>query len=110
LSSRVAIADEAGKHLAEIQTHALEAGSPVFDVLMDELVHAVDLLEEQPEMGPSYPLHEGDLTRRIFLRASKHFIYYEYDESRDTVTITAVWYAGRGSPPTPRTPGSKSEP
>ncbi len=77
MSSRIAIADEARKHLASIQVFALEAGSAVFDVLMEELVYAIDLLEEQPEMGPAYALDEGDPTRRIFLRESKHFIYYE---------------------------------
>lgn len=85
MSSRVSIAEEAQKHLAAIDERAKETGSGLFDVVLDELLHVIDLLEIHPEMGPAYPLVEGDLTRRVYLERSKHFAYYEYDPGRDTV-------------------------
>ena len=102
MSTRVSIAKEAQKHLESIGERARETGSGVYDALLDDLLHVIDLLEIHPEMGPAYPLAEGDTTRRVFLERSKHFAYYEYDAARDIVSITSIWYAGRATTPEPR--------
>lgn len=50
-------------------------------------------------IGSSYPAAPVPEVRRLMIGRSRYHVYWEVDVGSFTVTIVAVWYAGRGSGP-----------
>ena len=57
------------------------------------------LLETTPRIGKSYAATPVPEVRRLMIGRSRYHVYWEVDVTLFTVTILAVWYAGRGSGP-----------
>lgn len=60
-----------------------------------ELGAALKLLQQFPEAGPPYRRRGVKGIRRLFLTASRHHVYYEYDAHSRTVTVLTIWFAMR---------------
>ena len=69
------------------------------DMFRQELEVAVQLLETSPLIGRLYPEAPVPEVRRFLIGQSRYHIYWEVDAAFRTVTILAIWYAGRGSGP-----------
>ena len=63
------------------------------------IVSAVRLLETTPLIGKSYVQAPVPKVRRLVVGRSRYHLYWEVEGASFTVTILAVWYAGRGSGP-----------
>lgn len=75
--------------------HGFDAVNP----LLDDILHASDLLRENPELGVAYPRGGFRIeVRRLLLRSGWH-LYYRFQSNRSLVEILAVWFANRGSGP-----------
>lgn len=64
-----------------------------------ELEAAVRLLENSPLIGKAYPQAPIPEVRRLLIGRSRYHLYWEVDVTTRSLTILAVWYAGRGSGP-----------
>ena len=69
------------------------------DMFPRELDAIVRLLERSPMLGTRYAESPVQGVRRILLGRSRYHVYWEVDAPARIVTITAVWYSGRGSGP-----------
>ena len=69
------------------------------DLFWRELEAAVELLQTSPLIGPVYAAAPVSGVRRMLIGRSRHHVYWEFDASLRTVTITALWHAERGSGP-----------
>jgi plasmid stabilization system protein ParE len=69
------------------------------DMFSRELEAAVRLLENSPLIGKAYPQAPVPEVRRLLIGGSRYHLYWEVDVTTRSVTILAVWYAGRGSGP-----------
>jgi plasmid stabilization system protein ParE len=67
------------------------------DMFSRELEAAVHLLENSPLIGKAYPQAPVPEVRRLLIGRSRYHLYWEVDVTTRSVTILAVWYAGRGS-------------
>lgn len=75
--------------------HGFDAVNP----LLDDILHAAELLRENPELGVVYS--RGGFrneVRRLLLRSGWH-VYYRFHSSRGLVEIVSIWFANRGSGP-----------
>lgn len=64
-----------------------------------ELVRALALLAEQPELGVAVPRRRFAHVRRLLLRRSRYHVYYLYSSEAAVVTVLSVWSARRGRGP-----------
>jgi len=69
------------------------------DLFWRELESVVELLRRSPLIGPIYVASPIPGVRRMLIGRSRYHVYWEVDSASKTVTITAVWHAGRGSGP-----------
>lgn len=61
----------------------------------DELDGAFQSLAESPGMGQPYASRRVPGVRRLLLPATRHHVYYVYDESTGNLDVLAVWSAVR---------------
>jgi plasmid stabilization system protein ParE len=99
---RVSTAPEA-REQARIVARWWRANRPTAARLFrEELVQALRLLAEAPEIGRIYD-HPGiPGLRRLVLQATAYHVYYVYDAARREVIVLAVWSARRGEGPSLR--------
>jgi plasmid stabilization system protein ParE len=69
------------------------------DMFSQEIEAAVRLLETSPLIGKLYPEAPVPEVRRFLIGRSRYHVYWEVDAASRTVTILAIWHAGRGSGP-----------
>jgi plasmid stabilization system protein ParE len=69
------------------------------DMFQQELEGAVRLLQTTPLIGSSYAAAPVPEVRRLMIGRSRYHFCWEVDVASLTVTILAVWHAGRGSGP-----------
>jgi plasmid stabilization system protein ParE len=69
------------------------------DMFGRELESAVRLLGTSPLLGKIYAHTPVPAVRRLLIGRSRYHLYWELDAASDTVTIVAVWHAGRGGAP-----------
>ena len=100
VSITVEILPEAQRMLDEADERwSTEHGFDAVNPLLDGILHAAELLRENPELGIVYS--RGGFrneVRRLLLRSGWH-VYYHFNSSRSLVEIVAVWFANRGSGP-----------
>jgi plasmid stabilization system protein ParE len=87
------------KYTPEAELHVLEIGlwwlqnrrkNP--SLFESELEAAEEYLKSNPE-GPMVHTIKNGLPIRRYLMATKHHVYYHFDEAAQTVLIGAVWGA-----------------
>jgi plasmid stabilization system protein ParE len=76
-----------------VAEHGFLADNP----LLDEILHASDLLRTNPQIGLVVGRARSGI-RRLLLHSGWH-IYYRFHGDRQLVEILAVWFANRGSTP-----------
>jgi plasmid stabilization system protein ParE len=76
-----------------IAEHGFLADNP----LLNEILHASDLLRSHPQLGVIVRRGRSEI-RRLLLHSGWH-LYYRFHADRQLVEILAVWFAGRGSAP-----------
>ena len=69
-------------------------GRSAADTFEDELAHALDLLEECPAMGAPSPWSEDE--RRVFLRGSRHHLYYRLYPEGERILIVRIRHEKQG--------------
>ncbi len=101
MTATVELSDDARRMLADtderwVTEHGYLAANP----LLEDAEHATELLRRDPELGVSFRRSRGNRPeiRRLLLKTGWH-LYYSVDAHRSHVVILAVWYAGRGRPP-----------
>jgi plasmid stabilization system protein ParE len=64
---------------------------------LDDLAHMLELISLHPSIGA----RSRDLSgvRRVLLRSTGHFLYYQADPARTSVRVLALWHASRGAAP-----------
>ncbi len=50
-------------------------------------------------MGAAWPTPRRPTLRRVFMRRTKHHIYYRPLEAEDTLLVVAIWGAPKGQAP-----------
>jgi plasmid stabilization system protein ParE len=101
MTATVEFSDNARRMLDDADERSVaEHGYFVANPLVDEAEHAIELLRGNPELGARFrgALGRQPEIRRLLLQTGWH-LYYCVDASRTHVLILAVWYAGRGRPP-----------
>ncbi|MBE7478982.1 MAG: type II toxin-antitoxin system RelE/ParE family toxin [Polyangiaceae bacterium] len=96
---RVEFALVAQEQVEAIQQWWVEHRPAAPNLFKEELHAAVRLLEDWPELGTEYTAAPVPGVRRVVIGASRYHVYWEVDSASKTVTITAVWYGGRGAGP-----------
>ncbi len=96
---RVGFSRTADAHVESIESWWRENRLAAPDMFSRELEAAVRLLETSPLIGKSYPSAPVSEVRRLLIGRSRYHLYWEVDVATRSVTILAVWYAGRGSGP-----------
>jgi plasmid stabilization system protein ParE len=98
VSITVEILPEAQRMLDEADEHwVAEHGFLADNPLLNEILHASDLLRTNPRIGVVVR-RGGSEIRRLLLHSGWH-LYYQFKEDRQLVEILAVWFASRGSTP-----------
>ena len=69
-------------------------------LLGEELRRAFALLKSQRTIGERALDVEAEGIRRLYLRGTRHFIYYEVHESE--IEVLRLWHSTRGEPPNVR--------
>lgn len=64
-----------------------------------ELKRAFELVRSQPHLGQPVVGAGSVGVRRVQLRRSRYYVYYEAVEDEGVVNIHAVWHTSRGSTP-----------
>lgn len=83
--------DEADEHW--VAEHGFLADNP----LLNEILHARDLLRTNPQIGVVVRHGRSEIWR-LPLHSGWH-IYYRFHGDRQLVEILAVWFATRGNTP-----------
>ena len=96
---RVGFSRTADAHVESIESWWRENRPAAPDMFSRELEAAVSLLENSPLIGKAYPQAPVPEVRRLLIGRSRYHLYWEVDVTTRSVTILAVWYAGRGSGP-----------
>lgn len=100
----VVLVDEAVEQLREIVAW-WEAHRPAAPrLVLDELEHAVRLLELTPELGSPFRRTPVPGVRRLVLQRTKHLVYYVSDREHAVVYVIAVWGAPKAGDPVLRDP------
>jgi plasmid stabilization system protein ParE len=94
----IEILPEAQRMVAEaderwIADHGFLAENP----LLNEILHASDLLRSHPQLGVIVRRGRSEI-RRLLLHSGWH-LHYRFRAERQLVEILAVWFASRGSTP-----------
>ncbi len=76
-----------------VDEHGLFAENPLFE----QITHASELLQANPELGKSVRRGRSVIYRLVL--PSRWHLYYRYLADRKVVEIDAVWYGGRGDEP-----------
>jgi plasmid stabilization system protein ParE len=76
-----------------VAEHGFLADNP----LLNEILHASDLLRTNPQIGVVVQRGRSEI-RRFLLHSGWH-LYYRFRADRQLVELLAVWYATRGSRP-----------
>jgi len=100
VSITVEILPEAQRLIDEADERwSTEHGFDAVNPLLDGILHAAELLRENPELGVVYsPGGFRNEVRRLLLRSGWH-VYYRFNSNRNLVEIVAIWFANRGSGP-----------
>ena len=64
-----------------------------------ELADAFELITQTPGVGEPWSSQRVAGVRRWLLPKTHYHVYYTVDETRSTVAVRMIWYAGRGRQP-----------
>lgn len=64
-----------------------------------EMESALERLGRLPEVGRLHPTRGRPGLRRLYLRGTRHHVYYVYNSEARQVVVLAVWSAARGKGP-----------
>jgi plasmid stabilization system protein ParE len=65
----------------------------------EELDRTLLLIAEIPGAGVACPTRRRPGPRRILMRRTSHYLYFEVDEEKGLVSVLTVWGAARGAEP-----------
>ncbi len=85
-------ADEQALRVADWWREHRAAAPTVF---VDELIGAIALLEDAPDIGRRYRRAKVPGLRRLLLPRSAHHVYYVHDATAGEVVLLAMWAAVR---------------
>jgi len=68
-------------------------------LFVDELLGALELLEDAPDLGGRYRRAKVPGLRRLLLPRSRYHVYYVHDLAAQGVVLLAVWAAVRRAGP-----------
>jgi plasmid stabilization system protein ParE len=88
---------EADDDASQIDGWWVEHRSSSQNLFLEELAHALALLEVEPGVGVRVARRGIPGLRRYLLRATRYHLYFVYDD--DVVVIVGVWGATRGTAP-----------
>jgi plasmid stabilization system protein ParE len=71
-----------------------QAAPTLFD---RELLEALELLTEMPNIGVPYP--PRPTYRRLLLRRTGYHVYYRVDDAADVLYVVSIWHTRRGRGP-----------
>ncbi|MEO7328973.1 MAG: type II toxin-antitoxin system RelE/ParE family toxin [Minicystis sp.] len=66
---------------------------------LEELEHALALLQAAPDLGAVYAPRAAFGVRRLLLSTSQHYVYYVHIRAQNLIRILAVWSCYRGRAP-----------
>jgi len=69
------------------------------DLVLAEYLHAIDMLEQTPEIGHRCPTAQYPELRRVLMKGTRNHLYYEYRRVDDVAEIYAAWGAPRKDGP-----------
>ena len=99
MTRRVVLVAEAERQLKSIDRWWLTHRQASPDLFLDELDQTIELLSELPDIGSPFKRTDRPGIRRLLLRRSKYWVYYNHDQRRSIVFILAIWSTFRGSDP-----------
>jgi plasmid stabilization system protein ParE len=93
------VSKRARRHIEAAQAWWIENRPAARTALLDELSGVEARLRVSPTLGAVYSAHPSGTVRRLLLSTTQKHFYYRYVESRDELTVLAVWGARRGRGP-----------
>ena len=69
------------------------------NLFLDELATAYGLIRSLPDIGQKVSGAKSDLVRRILLRRSRHYVYYQESDDNEAIEVLAIWHTSRARKP-----------
>jgi plasmid stabilization system protein ParE len=89
---------------AEAQVNALDAwwraNRDARDLFARELAKTTALIAGSPKVGKIYMFLDDEPMRKIFMRKTRHHVYYTHDEAGAEIVIHSVWGTPKQHGPT----------
>ncbi len=99
MSAELVVVAEAEEQLRQLHVWWLNNVGTAPTAFLDEFENLTTLLRETPRIGHPFRRSTRPGVRRLYMRRSKHWLYYVYDQAHEVVYILAIWSAARGSDP-----------
>jgi hypothetical protein len=99
MKARIEVLSEALSQFEKTDTWWRENRSASPSLFSDELDDALRLLEAQPDAGQPFARPGFASLRRLLLRQTRYWLYYEHLASSGVVLVRALWSAVRGRGP-----------
>jgi plasmid stabilization system protein ParE len=96
---RLVFTPEAERQTNEMDTWWREHRPQAGDLFARELADVRELITSTPSIGSKYTTRNGKVARRVLMPRTRNHVYFQVDESTQTVHVLAVWGAPRGRGP-----------
>jgi hypothetical protein len=90
---------EAERQAIEMDTWWREHRAGARDLFARELADVLKLIVGIPTVGAAHITKSGKVLRRVLMPKTRNHVYFQVDESRELITVHAIWGAPRGRGP-----------